>query len=133
MFVELANTHLFRDLSAAAQARLVALGRRRYFHAHDVLVREGSPNEWFHLITVGHVQLRLEHSGGQLPTELGVLRRGDIIGADWLLHGGNPAVTARALDEVETFCLSHLAVALILLQFPEAAAPFYAGLRRVAR
>jgi CRP-like cAMP-binding protein len=131
MCVDLTRVDLFRDLSSATLARFLALGRRRSFPDGAVLVRQDAPNGWLHLITAGQVLLEQEHPGCVIPTRIGVLRSGDVIGAEWLEDGGSPTATARALDEVQTFCVSHLAVAVVLLQFPDGNAPFYEALRRL--
>jgi CRP-like cAMP-binding protein len=130
----------FDDLPTALLQRLTAYGVTFAFDPGEVLVEEGVPNEWLHVILEGRVDLEcadplsgrpikvLELVPGCITGERGIFTY--IIGERGILAEDLPTTTARAVTEVTTYRLSHMALALMVLLVREAVVPFEEALRR---
>jgi CRP-like cAMP-binding protein len=123
------SSTLFDRLPARALARLAGYGRSVRFEPGELLIVEGQPNVWLHVITSGQVCLERDAPGSETPNVLGRLGPGDVIGAHGILDLELPATTVRAIGPVESFRLHHPAIAWTLLGVPEAIPAFEAALR----
>src|SRR5215212_8930814 len=129
----------FDDLPAAALQRLTAYGVTFIFDPGEALIEEGVPNEWLHVILEGRVDLEcaapasgrpikvLELVPGCVTGERGILTY--ITGDQSLSAEDLPIATARAVTEVTTYRLNHMAMALMVLAVREAVAPFVDALQ----
>ncbi len=80
---------------------LVQLARRRRFARGEVIFHEGDPGETMHLVTQGHVAVRVTTALGDVAT-LRVVGPGEFFGELALLSPGPRSATVAALDRVET-------------------------------
>ncbi len=120
---------LFDGLPSGFLQRLALYGHVVRFAPGEVLVEDGQPNEWLHIITAGRVNIEcMDPVTGQL-TRLDELGPGDIVGECGILDKDAPICTARAITDVETYRLHHPAIAWTLMAVPEAIPPFTAALR----
>jgi CRP-like cAMP-binding protein len=139
--------HWFENLPVEAQRRLPAYGVAFVFDPGEVLVEEGVPNEWLHLILKGRVELECvdprsgrpikltELASGCITGERGVLAyitgdRGTVVEDLSIAAEDLPIVTARAVTEVTTYRFSYLALALAVLSVREAVTPFVEAIQR---
>jgi len=135
------------DLPAEALQRLPAYGVAFVFDPGEVLVEEGVPNEWLHIILDGRVNLEcadpdsgrpvkvVELGPGCITGERGVLAyvigdRGTTIEDLPIAAEDLPIATARAVTEVTAYRFSHLALALMVLSVRDAVVPFVEALQR---
>jgi CRP-like cAMP-binding protein len=139
--------HWFENLPVEAQRRLPAYGVAFVFDPGEVLVEEGVPNEWLHVILKGRVELECVDPRSGRPVKVTELAPGCITGERGVLayvigdRGTTvedlpiaaedlPIVTARAVTEVTTYRFSHMALALAVLSVRGAFAPFVEALQR---
>jgi CRP-like cAMP-binding protein len=136
----------FENLPAEAQRRLPAYGVAFVFDPGEVLVEEGIPNEWLHVILKGRVNLECADPRSGRPIKVTELVPGCITGERGALayvigDRGTvaedlpiatedlPIATARAVTEVATYRFNHKALALMVLSVREAVAPFVRALQ----
>jgi CRP-like cAMP-binding protein len=137
----------FENLPVEVQRRLPAYGVAFVFDPGEVLVEEGVPNEWLHIILKGRVELEYVDPRSGRPTKVFKLAPGCITGDRGVLayitgdRGTTvenlpiaaedlPIVTARAVTEVTTYRFSYLALALAVLSVRGAVAPFVEAIQR---
>ena len=139
--------HWFEILPVEAQRRLPAYGVTLVFDPGEVLVEEGVPNEWLHMIVKGRVELECTDPRSGRPVKVTELEPGCITGERGVLayvigdRGTTiedlpiptedlPIVTARAITEVTVCRFSHLALGLAILSLHGAFTPFVEAIRR---
>jgi CRP-like cAMP-binding protein len=139
--------HWFENLPVEAQRRLPAYGVAFVFDPGEVLVEEGVPNEWLHVILEGRVELECADPLSGRPVKVTELEPGCITGERGVLayvtgYRGTtvenlpiptedlPIATARAVTEVTTYRFNHMALALGVLSVRGAFAPFVEALQR---
>jgi CRP-like cAMP-binding protein len=123
------SSTFFDRLPARALIRLAGYGRLVRFDPGELLLAQGQPNIWLHVITSGQVCLERDAQGSETPNVLGQLGPGDVIGAHGILDLELPSTTVRAIGPVESFRLHHPAIAWTLLGVPEAIPAFKVALR----
>jgi len=102
----LAQTQLFRDLSAEERHRIAGHFVRRTFRKGAVLFHKASTDRTLFLIASGRVRIYLPTESGRELT-LDVFGPGEAFGELALLDGGPRSATAQAVDDVVTYSLHH--------------------------
>lgn len=96
---------LLAVLSDAERRDLLILARRRKFKRNDVVFHEGDPADTLHLLSSGHVGIRIHTPLGDVAT-VRVIRPGDFFGELAVVAPGHRSATAVALDATETLAVS---------------------------
>ena len=91
-------------LSEEERRWLVAIARRRRFRRREVVFHDGDPADALHLVSRGHIAIRITTSLGDVAT-LRVLAPGEFFGELALLSDAPRHGSAVAVDEVETLCV----------------------------
>ena len=133
MHIDVSQIDLFRGLPPDGLARLAMLSRTRIFSPGSLLMRRGHPSGCLYIIVQGRVRLEDPHPdlvNGVLLPELGP---GAIVGVMELLDGEPCRATVTAVEEIRALELGRTALALILLQYPEAARALLSALRQLPR
>src|SRR5258706_13505916 len=92
---------LLEGLSEADRRELLTRARRRRFARQEVLFHEGDPGDSLHLVSRGHVALRIHTPLGDVAT-MRIVRPGEFFGELAGVSPGPRNATAAALDAVET-------------------------------
>jgi CRP/FNR family cyclic AMP-dependent transcriptional regulator len=92
---------LLDTLSEPDRRELLTRARRRRFAHQEVLFHEGDPGDSLHLVSQGHVALRIHTPLGDIAT-VRIVRPGDFFGELAVVSPGPRNATAAALDPVET-------------------------------
>ena len=100
-------------LPAAVRTRLTLLARERTFPPGGTLLRSGEPADCVYFLLHGTVRVERAGADPGVAIEVGP---GAVLGA----APGHRLLATRAIGEVTVLALSHLALGLTLLQFPEA-------------
>ena len=106
----MARFAIFRELSDAEEAAVLALARRREFRRNEPLFHEGDPGDTVHLIDKGHVAVRVTTPLGDIAT-VRVIGRGGLVGEMAVLDATPRSATVVALDPVETLSMHRDVVA----------------------
>jgi CRP-like cAMP-binding protein len=122
------KTAVFDALPVDFLESLAPLGRTLHFTPGEVLVEQGEPNEWLHIITRGQVCVESAHPASGSAISCEKLGPGEIVGEQGILDHTLPTSTARADGAVETFRFQHSAIAWALLGVPEAIPAFATAL-----
>lgn len=117
----LAQVALFQCLPTAGIERLRAAGHPRSFNTGEELLRQDQMGDTMHVITDGLVRVERWVAGHPSPVGLATLGAGEVVGELGLLDGEPRSATVRALEPTHTLELSATALALVALQYPEAA------------
>jgi CRP/FNR family cyclic AMP-dependent transcriptional regulator len=96
---------LLEMLSETDRQSLLARARRRKFARREVVFHEGDPGDSLHLVTAGHVGLRITTPLGDTAM-VRVVGPGEFFGELALLTPGNRSATAFAIESAETQSLS---------------------------
>jgi CRP-like cAMP-binding protein len=91
-------------LSEEDQRALLSTARRRRFARNEVIFHEGDPGETLHLISKGHVAIRVTTPLGDVAT-VRVLRPGDFFGELAVVSPAPRNATVVALDVAETLVI----------------------------
>jgi CRP-like cAMP-binding protein len=91
-------------LSEPDRRELLTRARRRRFARREVLFHEGDPGNSLHLVSRGHVALRIHTPLGDVAT-MRIVRPGDFFGELAVVSPGPRNATAAALDAVETIAV----------------------------
>jgi CRP/FNR family cyclic AMP-dependent transcriptional regulator len=105
-------------LPEPARRELLARARRRRFAHQEVLFHEGDPGDSLHLVSRGHVALRIHTPLGDVAT-VRIVRPGEFFGELAVVSPGPRNATAAALDAVETISISRALLAELLDEHPE--------------
>jgi CRP/FNR family cyclic AMP-dependent transcriptional regulator len=92
---------LLAMLSEPDRRELLTRARRRRFAHQEVLFHEGDPGDSLHLVSHGHVALRIHTPLGDIAT-VRIVRPGEFFGELAVVSPGPRNATAAALDPVET-------------------------------
>jgi CRP/FNR family cyclic AMP-dependent transcriptional regulator len=92
---------LLDTLSEPDRRELLTRARRRRFAHQEVLFHEGDPGDSLHLVSRGHVALRIHTPLGDIAT-VRIVRPGEFFGELAVVSPGPRNATAAALDPVET-------------------------------
>jgi len=92
---------LLATLSEPDRRELLTRARRRRFGRQEVLFHEGDPGDSLHLVSQGHVALRIHTPLGDIAT-VRIVRPGEFFGELAVVSPGPRNATAAALDPVET-------------------------------
>jgi CRP-like cAMP-binding protein len=95
---------LLSRLSDEERRELVAIARRRRFRRREVVFHDGDPGDALHLVSRGHVAIRITTPLGDVAT-LRVLAPGEFFGELALISDAPRRGSAVAIDEVETLSL----------------------------
>jgi CRP/FNR family cyclic AMP-dependent transcriptional regulator len=95
---------LLDSLSEPARRDLLTRARRRRFAQQEVLFHEGDPGDSLHLVSRGHVALRIHTPLGDVAT-MRIVRPGEFFGELAVVSPGPRNATAAALDPVETITI----------------------------
>jgi CRP/FNR family transcriptional regulator, cyclic AMP receptor protein len=97
---------LLAGLSDDTRQQVLAAARRRRFARNEVIFHEGDPGDTVHLVTKGHIAIRVTTPLGDTAT-LTVLGRGTSFGELALLSENNErTATAVALEPTETLSIA---------------------------
>lgn len=97
--------HPFLRGLAPEQVKAIACGlSEKSFPAGTLLLREGDEAHTLFLLRTGRVSLEL-NVPGKGPTQLEMLKAGDILGLSWLFPPYHWHLDARAVEPVEAFVL----------------------------
>ena len=111
---------LLAPLTSEERAAIVRAARRRSFAKGEVVFHEGDPADCMHLVTSGHLAVRVSTPDGENAT-LNVLGPGSHVG-ELALLGASPAhhrsATVVALDTAETRVLTSHAFAELCTRHP---------------
>ena len=111
---------LLAPLSAEERAAVLQAARRRTFAKGEIVFHEGDPADSLHLVTSGHLAVRVSTPDGERAT-LNILGPGAHLGELALLGAPGSQVrsaTVVALDEVETRVVSASAFADLCARHP---------------
>ena len=95
---------LLAVLSEPDRRDFLALARRRRFTAGQIIFHDGDPGDTMHLMTKGHVAVRITTPLGDVAT-LRVIRAGEFFGELAVIAPGPRNATVVALDSVETLAI----------------------------
>ena len=95
------DSPLLRGLSEDERRSLLSIARRRRFKRREVVFHDGDPGDALHLVSRGHVAIRITTPLGDIAT-LRVLAPGEFFGELALIADAPRRGTAVAIDEVET-------------------------------
>jgi putative ABC transport system ATP-binding protein len=101
----LKTVELFKQLTPAEIANVAARMEMRKYNSGDVILRQGDPGEEFYLIGRGTAVVWTQ-AAGEPEHRVATLAAGDVFGEMALLTDEPRNATVRALDEMETYCLS---------------------------
>ncbi len=94
------------SLPAEDRHRLVATLRRRAYRRDEVIFHQGDPADTLHLVSAGHVSVRVTLPGGEFVI-VALFGSGNAFGETALVGGPRPrGGTVIALDPCETLSLS---------------------------
>ena len=122
MSIDLSQIDGVRDLPPDSLARLEMLSRPRTFRTGSALLQQGIVSDCLYIILAGYVRIERSHPSFAEPLVLAAFGPGAIVGALGLLTSEPAPITVIAVEEVEAVALSYAAVALTMLQYPEAVA-----------
>jgi len=91
-------------LSEADRRELLTRARRRRFARQEVLFHEGDPGDSLHLVSRGHVALRIHTPLGDVAT-MRIVRPGEFFGELAVVAPSPRNATAAAIDAVETIAI----------------------------
>ena len=91
-------------LTEPDRRELLTRARRRRFSRQEVLFHEGDPGDSLHLVSRGHVALRIHTPLGDVAT-MRIVRPGEFFGELAVVSAGPRNATAAALDAVETISI----------------------------
>ena len=120
MPANLSQIDIFKELPEDSLARLAMLSRQRTFRAGSPLLRQGAVNDRLYVIISGRIRIECSHPPFTEAVNLVELGPGTIVGQKRFLNSDACAPTVTAIEEVEAIELSYTAIALTLLQYPEA-------------
>jgi len=95
------DSPLLSGLSEDERRSLLSIARRRRFKRREVVFHDGDPGDALHLVSRGHVAIRITTPLGDIAT-LRVLAPGEFFGELALIADAPRRGTAVAIDEVET-------------------------------
>jgi CRP-like cAMP-binding protein len=99
------SPRLLDALDETERRRVIAEARRRRFARNEVLFHEGDLGDSMHLVTQGHVAIRITTSLGDVAT-MRIVRPGEFFGELAVVSPQRRSATAVALDRVETIVIS---------------------------
>jgi CRP-like cAMP-binding protein len=105
-------------LSEADRRELLTRARRRRFARQEVLFHEGDPGDSLHLVSRGHVALRIHTPLGDVAT-MRIVRPGEFFGELAVVSPGPRNATAAALDAVETITVDRELLAGLRADHPQ--------------
>ena len=120
MPTDLSRIDIFKELPEDSLARLVMLSRQQTFRAGSPLLRPGAVNDRLYVIIGGRVRIECPHPPFTEAVNLMELGPGTIVGQKRFLNSEACSPIVTAIEEVEAAELSYTAIALTLLQYPEA-------------
>jgi CRP-like cAMP-binding protein len=91
-------------LSDDERRSLLAVARRRRFARNEVIFHEGDPGDTLHLLSKGHVAIRVTTPLGDVAT-IRIIRPGDFFGELAVVSPAPRSATASAVDAVETLAV----------------------------
>jgi CRP-like cAMP-binding protein len=95
---------LLEVLTESDRHELLARAQRRRFARNEILFHEGDPGDSLHLVSQGHVALRIHTPFGDVAT-MRIVRPGEFFGELAVVLPGPRNATAAALDFVETIVI----------------------------
>ena len=105
-------------LPDADRRELLTRARRRRFARQEILFHEGDPGDSLHLVSRGHVALRIHTPLGDIAT-MRVVRPGEFFGELAVVSPGPRNATAAALDPVETLVIDRELLASQRAEHPQ--------------
>jgi len=117
----LQNVEIFHGLPAEELELLVAAGNPCVFAVDELLMSQGEPADFIHVLISGAVRVERSHPQLTSPVELATLGAGDVVGEIAVLDGGIRTATVVATERTETLRLSAEQLAETVLRHPGAA------------
>jgi CRP-like cAMP-binding protein len=105
-------------LSEADRRELLTRARRRRFARQEVLFHEGDPGDSLHLVSRGHVALRIHTPLGDVAT-MRIVRPGEFFGELAVVAPSPRNATAAAIDAVETIAIDRELLAGLRADHPK--------------
>src|SRR6185436_7881348 len=105
-------------LSEPDRRELLARARRRRFGRQEVLFHEGDPGDSLHLVSRGHVALRIHTPFGDVAT-MRIVPPGAFFGELAVVSPGPRNATAAAIDPVETVAIDRGLLAGLRAEHPQ--------------
>ena len=122
MPADLSQIDIFQELPKDSLARLAMLSRERTFSRGSPLIRQGDLSDRLYVIIRGRVRIERSHPKLFEPVLLAELGPDEVVGELGLQEGEVCSSTVTAVEEVRTLELGYTALALTVLQYPEALA-----------
>jgi CRP-like cAMP-binding protein len=108
-------------LSEPDRRELLTRARRRRFARNEVLFHEGDPADSLHLVSRGHIALRIHTPLGDIAT-MRIVRPGEFFGELAVVSPGPRNATAAALDAAETIAIDRALLAHLRDEHPQISA-----------
>jgi CRP/FNR family cyclic AMP-dependent transcriptional regulator len=99
--IQFVDSPFLSRLSEEERRGVVAIARRRRFKRREVVFHDGDPGDSLHLVSRGHVAIRITTPLGDVAT-LRVLAPGEFFGELALIADAPRRGSAVAIDDVET-------------------------------
>jgi CRP/FNR family cyclic AMP-dependent transcriptional regulator len=115
----LSQSEIFRGVPIDGLAKLAHTGIIRRFPAGALLMRQGDISDTMYVILSGRVKVeRSDHQVGS-PLALAELGPGDVVGEMGLLDREPRSATVTALEATEVMELDDLALAQLVMHYPD--------------
>jgi CRP/FNR family cyclic AMP-dependent transcriptional regulator len=115
----LSKSEMFGGVPVDGLQKLAQTGINRHFPAGAQLMRQGDSSDTMYVILSGRVKVeRSDHQAGG-PLELAELGPGDVVGEMGLLDREPRSATVTALESTEVMELDDLALAQLVLHYPD--------------
>jgi CRP/FNR family cyclic AMP-dependent transcriptional regulator len=115
----LSKSEMFRGVPIDGLMRLAETGINRRFGPGAQLMRQGDISDTMYVILSGRVKVERSDSRVGSPLELAELGPGDVVGEMGLLDGEPRSATVTALESTEVMELDDLALAQLVLHYPD--------------
>ncbi|MBX2810260.1 MAG: cyclic nucleotide-binding domain-containing protein [Myxococcales bacterium] len=112
-----ATSPLFAHLSLSDQRSLLAMFRAQRVFPGDIIIEQGEKARGLYLVLSG--QMRVVTEGNNRPTELAVLRSGDVFGEMSLLYDVPTMATVQTMELGELLFLPQADFREVLVRYPK--------------
>jgi len=116
----LKDVPLFASLNEQERRELSATLQRDRHEKGKIIFRVGDPGDSLYIVGTGVAEVFFKNNTGE-EVVLEVARRGDVFGELSMLDGGPRSASVRAVEDMETVCLSREGLERFLVAHPSAA------------